>query len=404
MRSSVMIQSKCTQVTVVILLMVWSHFAYTAHDKKAWTILVYIAAANDLNPFADMNVAEMMKVGSNSNVNILVYQTIHRKGQQKETRRLYINKGSVTQIGPTTQEDSGDINTFMKALAWAAEYPSDGIVVNMWDHGSGGLNRRNNGFVRGICYDFDTRHYFTDRDVRKALTWARDTFRAGKKFDIITCDACLMGGVEFAYTIADCADYFVASEEVILAYGYDYETLLQPVAHGPISARELACWFVESYGRAYAGVNFYTLSALDTQYLPSLADNINAVAQVLQNGMKGVQKARIQDFIYQSVGQATHFHDDVYVDLGTVYNNLKDNATQMGLTPSDVKLLLQHIKEGQSILSELVIEQATSLSYKNVSGISIYFPQDRIDKSYYNLYWTQYNRAWLEMLQMYMTG
>ena len=83
-----------------------------------------------------------MSMGSNERINVLVYLSTHYAGHNKETKKLYVNKGSVTQYGPATARDSGSVETFKSALSWACtEFPSDHIAVVCWDHGSGPLNR-----------------------------------------------------------------------------------------------------------------------------------------------------------------------------------------------------------------------------------------------------------------------
>ena len=105
-------------------------FMTDAAIQKPWTFLVYMAAANDLNPFAPLDLQEMMQAGSNANVNIIVYLTYQEDGKPKVTRKLYIEKGSMTQIGDSMVRDSGDVATFQEALQWACtDYPSDHIAV-----------------------------------------------------------------------------------------------------------------------------------------------------------------------------------------------------------------------------------------------------------------------------------
>src|SRR5690242_4728448 len=128
------------------LLLMSLFFGIFASDSiqptKPWTVLVYMAAANDLNPYASLDLQEMMKVGSNDNVNILVYLTLHQDGQEKITQQLYVNNGSMTPVAPDSVRDSGSVETLKDALEWAfVNYPSDHTAVIFWDHGSGDLNR-----------------------------------------------------------------------------------------------------------------------------------------------------------------------------------------------------------------------------------------------------------------------
>ena len=55
-----------------------------------WTVMVYMAADNNLDRAALKDIAEMAKVGSNEKVNILVQ--LDREADQK-TRRFFITRG-----------------------------------------------------------------------------------------------------------------------------------------------------------------------------------------------------------------------------------------------------------------------------------------------------------------------
>jgi hypothetical protein len=113
-----------------------------AIPKKPITFLVYMAADNNLNAYVQGDLQEMMQVGSNANMNVLVYLNTKMPGQKKVTRKLVINNGSYRQDGPDEARDSGSDATLVNACAWAHNsYPSDMFVLVLWDHGSGSLNR-----------------------------------------------------------------------------------------------------------------------------------------------------------------------------------------------------------------------------------------------------------------------
>ena len=101
-----------------VLILSFIVFSLDAAVKKPWTFLVYLAGANDLNYYSDLDLDEMMKIGSGPNVNIIVYLT-QGYNEPKSTERLYISKNSITQIGETTAEDSGSVDTLKRALSWA---------------------------------------------------------------------------------------------------------------------------------------------------------------------------------------------------------------------------------------------------------------------------------------------
>jgi len=374
--------------------------------KKPWTFLVYLAAANDLNQFASLDLQEMMKVGSNENVNIIVYLTLHEDGQPKVTKKLYIQKGSMVQVGDTMVRDSGDVITLEEALQWACvDYPSDHMAVVLWNHGSGPLNRYQKMLPsRGVCYDFDTDHYLTDRDCLQAFSWARDHLRGGRKFDIIAFDACLLASLEMAYTLASCADYMVASEETIPGDGYQYAYVLNQFTTTNVDPLSFAKLMVSAYNQEYIGTPDYTLSATDLNALNPLVDNCNAVAQILMSQLKGNSKAAVQATIKKCVSTSNclSFDQGVYIDLCQFYKNLLKNIDGLKLSKSLVSQFKQVLNNGIKLFTTVIKANVTSANYRQAGGLSIYFSRYSIDPSYYGLYWTEKNPNWLNFLEAFL--
>jgi hypothetical protein len=381
--------------------------ALEAVTKKPWTFLVYMAAANDLNPFAPLDLKEMMQAGSNANINVIVYETLQEDGKPKQTKKLYVNKGSVTQIGDTMVRDSGDVATLMEALQWAqVDYPSDHIAVVVWDHGSGPLNRSKKVLsCKGVCYDFDTGHYLTDRDCLHAFSWARDTLRGGKKYDIIAFDACLLASLEMAYTLSSCADYMVASEETIPGNGYQYAYILNPCATKIFTPLAFAQLMVSTYNQEYVGTVDYTLSATDLNACSSLVDNCNAVAQILTSQLKGKNHLAVKSTLKKCIATSScpSFDQGIYIDMCQFYRNMLKNIALLKLSQTIAAQFRVLINNGIQLFSKIIKANVMSRNYKQVGGLSIYFARYSLDPSYYGLYWTEKNPNWLNFLEAYLT-
>ena len=378
---------------------------HASQAEKSWTFLVYMAAANDLNEFAPLDLQEMMKVGSNDNVNVVVYLTLQEDGQPKVTRKLYINQGSMTQIDDDMVRDSGDVATLEEALQWACtNYPSDHFAVVLWDHGSGPLNR-SQFLSKGVCYDYDTGNYLTDRDCLQAFSWARDTLRGGKKLDIIAFDACLLASLEMAYTLSSCADYMVASEETIPGDGYQYAYLLNPFISGTIDSLSFAKQMVSAYKQEYTGTMNYTLSATDLNTVSSLVDNANAIAQILTMQLKGKNKVTVKSTIKKCVSTVNclSFDQGTYIDLCQFYKNLLNNISGLKLSTAAAAQCKQLLNTGISLFSSIIKANVKSINYSQANGLSMYFARNAIDSSYPNLYWTQNNPQWLNFLTAYLS-
>lgn len=388
------------------LLLVFSlGFVSCSLAEKPWTFLVYLAAANNLNEYAGRDLAEMMKIGSNDNVNILVYLTIQKEGEEKVTRRLFVNEGSLEQIGPDMQRDSGDPNTLMEALHWAiTDYPSEHIAVVLWNHGSGALNRSKMPLsLRAICYDDDTNNVLTDNDCLSAFLWARDELRGGNNFDIIACDACLMAEIEVAYTFAPCADYFVASQELIPGDGYEYARLLKPVAERSLDPDRFACHMVDAYGDEYESYRKFTLSALDLHELDPLVEKVNAISHLLIEALQGSSDQEVRDIIYECADKQNlpAFDDGIYIDLYRFYKNLRRSASKMELEEKDYQDLRDELKQAGRLVKKCVIANTRSRRYRKARGLSIYFPNrlQGIESTYPGLYWSQ-NTDWFSFISV----
>ena len=64
----------------------------TREPFKKLTFLCYIAADNDLAPFADRNLEQMATVGTNENINIIVHLDIRKKGDSSLRGKTKITK------------------------------------------------------------------------------------------------------------------------------------------------------------------------------------------------------------------------------------------------------------------------------------------------------------------------
>jgi len=392
------------------LLLISLFFGVCASDaiqpQKPWTVLVYMAAANDLNPYALLDLQEMMRVGSNDNVNILVYLTLQQDGEEKVTKQLYINKGSMTQVGPDMIRDSGSVETLKEALEWAfVRYPSDHKAIIFWDHGSGDLNRFKKQLShRGVCYDYDTGNYLTDKDCIDALNWARVTFFKLKRFDIIAFDACLMASLAMAYTLSFNANYMVASQETIPGDGYQYAYLLSPFTKGTLDPLAFAKNMVSAYKQEYTGTLDYTLSATDLREVQSLVYNSNAISDVLTTQLKGKDKTIVKSTIKKCVSSLNclSFDDGNYIDLCQFYKNLLKNISGLKLSSAMATQFKNTLNTAINLFPTVVKANVKSINYSQANGLSMYFGRYAIEPSYYNLIWTKENPQWLNFLQAYL--
>lgn len=408
-------------------------------ESKSWTILIYIAGDNDLYKFAIRNIEQLKQLGSNEKLNIVVHFDFHQEGKSKETRRFYILKNKLLQIGSLKAMDSGSDNTLINAAEWAIkDFPSEHFGIVLWNHGSGDLNPakirhlinpselfkynpenklieldRSISFMdflnlklidRGICFDDSTGNYLDDEKLTKALTEITNIL--GKKIDIIMMDACLMAGIGTASILCPYVDFMTASEEVVLGPGYNYTAMLKPLTHYYISPMSFSKHIVDAFYMTYAPVTQdYTESALNLVHVEKLIENINdfcnkSIYFMSIDASKIIKKTLL---LCGSKDLCTHFDEPSYIDLKHFYNNVLSYTSRIKFKDArgndffdEISLI---IKNGIEIIEKLIFHSVSGRNYLRASGLSIYFPQGpNIHSSFANTVFGK-KSLWLKLLQ-----
>lgn len=394
--------------SIGLLALIFITFSAEAlNARRPWLFFVYIAGDNNLWPEADKNINQMVKASKTTNAYIVVHLNIKRDGQKKQSQLLLIQDGAILQQGVTTVEDSGDYKTLIKALSAAVTaYPSDYILVDLWNHGSGSLNR-NMMEQRGVCYDDTTGHFMTDLDYKQALDVIVHQYRGGKKLDIVTFDACLMADIEVGFTLQPYAHYLVSSQQTVPGAGYNYTTVLNALASSVPTPASFAKSIVQAFDSYYkASGQTYTLSAIDLAKLTTVINATNSLATLLAGLLKN-DKSKALTHMITSAATSTNMpklDESTYLDLYTLCSNLYVQATRAGLAKTDADKLKTATRNCMSAIAQAVFANVRSSDLANAKGLSIYFADTHygMEPSYPDLYWSEINPAWLNFLNSYL--
>lgn len=417
--------------------------------KQKRTIMIYMAADNDLRPFAARNIQQMANVGSNENITIAVHLDIRISGNKKITRRYLIEKDQVLHIDPynplTQQMDSGNPATLISFCEWAIKsYPADEYDLILWNHGTGILEPphgkiinpmdlfvfnpsthrleldRSIGFMdaisnlnpqqRGVCWDDTTGNYLSNRKMEAALQTICQKFLDGKKFGIIGFDACLMSMIEVSSFIKKYAQVMVGSEEVELGMGWKYDEVLFPFIKDKLDTFSFARHIVTAYEKTYQSITSdYTLSAIDLNSIALLETNIDQISKLLLEGLEK-QKNVFASLIKDSKNRllCTHFDEPTYIDLHHFYRNLLNNLKKTATNNTSISSAIRNnlsmkLEEGLQLIEQLVIAHTAGRNLKNSHGIAIYFPERNIHSSYQEAVFLASN-SWGSLLSRYIFG
>ncbi|MDW8104363.1 MAG: clostripain-related cysteine peptidase [Armatimonadota bacterium] len=366
---------------------------------REWTILVFMNAANNLEPDSVDDMNEMEQLGSTPDVNIVVqWKRIagydSSNGDWRTTRRYYVTKdndpntvNSSMLVDMGTGVDMGSPNTLRDFLQWGVRsFPARRYVVVLWNHGSGWRAYRDrwNLLTRGVSFDDSTGNYIRIWELPTALS-------VGVKWDIIAFDASLMQMLEVAYEIRHLGDYIVGSEESPPAPGYPYHRILAPVVSNPnIATRDFAVQIVMQTLNHYNPDNTdnITQSALDASQIENVARRVDALAITL------LQVASEQG----AAVRAARENAQAYAEY--TYKDLWDYTEQLRARMPSSPQLTEAIDGVQNALSQAVIAEGHSNRRVNRShGLSIYVPTPSGYETRYGLLAFARATHWDEWLQ-----
>ncbi len=244
-----------------------------------WTILIYMAADNDLESFALADLNEMEYVGSSDAVNVVVqidraaqYDT--SAGNWTDTRRFLITQDrQITNLASEPvqiigETNTGDPTTLANFLTWGIiTYPARHYALVIWDHG---------GSWQGVAWDVASDNDDLQLSELRAALEQATTQTGLDQLDLIGFDACLMGAFEVYQSIAPYAKYGVASAELVPGDGWDYLGLLQALNANPTMAGdELGRVIVDAFMAYYTDIvsdySVYNLAVVDYKALTGLS-------------------------------------------------------------------------------------------------------------------------------------
>lgn len=419
-----------------------------AATTSEWTMLVYVQANNNLSGFAMKNFSDMATIGSTSTLNTLVqwYQPNHHGiwRYRVERGRMVLDECLQTESDGTTTKDLVD------AMQWAtSKYAASKYALILWNHGIGILDPvwgkmqpwqvhqprlsfseeviRDNPRIqidglttgimhdthqsynhythndhtrtstnnlldyivtdtRGILFNEHSRTYMDNQSLSSALQEIKAKALGGKKLSILGMDACLMAMAEVGYLASDYVEVLVASQEVELAQGWDYQSLVALLALKNQDPVNIARGIVTTYEKTYKEkIPFYTQSAINLEGMVPLRVCLDAMI-TYYNNCRNIDHATMQEALKKARRTCLQFSSASYVDLHTFltdFHRITGELQCPGLTQTTaLQNLRTALLASSQLVEQYVIASTAGKGLARARGLSIYFPQGRIDESY----------------------
>jgi hypothetical protein len=256
--------------------------------QRQWTVMVYLDADNDLEPFAlrDLNEMESGLPGSGVEVVVLIDRAKgYDEGFENWTdARIYRLRGDhdAETIASELLASPGELNMGDPATlagfvgASMRRFPAKQYALVLWDHGGGWLHLAIDHDAPGSAEGHDG---LSVPELGQAL---RQALSAGpvERLDLVGFDMCLMAQLETAYEVAPLADVMVASQAVEPGEGWPYDRILPAFGKGTLGSRRLAAQIVDAYRAFYESRQEHvaTQSAIDLSAVSDVVKALDGIA------------------------------------------------------------------------------------------------------------------------------
>ncbi len=239
---------------------------------------------------------------------------------------------------------------------------------------------------RGILFNEQSKTYMNNQSLTSALSEIKTSVLNNKKLDILGMDACLMAMLEVGYQARNYANYMVASQEVELAYGWNYLSFVQGISRERMSSRDVIDLIVSSYQSLYKDkIQFYTQSAFDLSVIDQVKRSVDDVVQSMV-GCQRIDKNSLVESIRTARRNCLQFSASSYVDLHSFLSELQRSVATLFDKKfpgnSSVLLLKNNLTEAMKSVERSVISSTSGTYLSRAKGMSIYFPTSYMDASY----------------------
>lgn len=255
------------------------------------TVLVYIAAENSLSSYAFGNIQSMI-TGAKSehlqNGNLLVYLD-SRRGAPQLIQIAKNELGEYDQIVLKEYEEQNSASVevmrgVINEVLGDDRFEADSYGLILWSHGTAWLPQDYKNMLRSFGQDGE--NWMEINELAKALP--------DNRFDFILFDACYMASIEVAYALRNKADYIIASPTEILAGGFPYQTMLEPMFRKEADLVAICEQFYNYYDNRSGMERSASISLVQTDKLEGLASAARQILQGKGEGIEGLNLSEVQ--------------------------------------------------------------------------------------------------------------
>jgi len=328
--------------------------SYGNETIKEWTLMVYLAADNNLNNASYKDLEEMAAAGASENVNVVILDDHEFSGN---SYYKVLEENSINTVMELGEVNMGDPNTLRDFVEWTTtNYPAQKYGIILWNHGGGFKELK----FKDICWD--------ETDSGDALTVPEivEVGLENQYMDLIGFDACLMNQLEVAYGLKNSGGIMLGSEETIPEDGWPYKEILTYINNNPtVDARTLSEAIIDFYIESYASEQDITLSSIDLSKIDLVGQRVNTLANQLIDILP-----EDWDMVNEAVDDTQSYTDYTYKDL---YHFTYLLDSYLSSDYPDISLATQELRDAldSAVIKSMYIGEYVDKSY----GLTIWLPE-----------------------------
>lgn len=309
-------------------------------SAETWTVLVYMAADNNLSQQGILDINSMEIPVQPEGLNLIVQADF--PGGAKRYRIQQDSSPTVTSpvIGNMGEIDSGDYNTLNSFINWGfGAYPGDRKMLVIWSHGNSWYKGND---TKWICPDDGSENLISVYNGELAMALANIPH-----LDILLFDACSMQSIEVLTEVYQTADYVIGSADLVPVNGFPYETII-PLFSSDIDiiVNQIPLLYVESYlpwGDINTGGQYWTTTcstiataaisafvnefrAFTSIYL-TYGGNLLSIRQQCYSMNDGMADVDMRDFLTRASGAESGGIRTKAAELRVMWDNMVVSST-----------------------------------------------------------------------------
>lgn len=316
--------------------------------EREWTIMLYMAADNNLESDAITDFNELENADFDDSVTVLVlldraenYDATN--GDWTDTRLFRLrhddqkNKATIVStqldcdelgltVADTTELDMANQRTLAGFMEFSRRaYPANNYALLIWGHGTGWRNCDDDlpceSIFRAFAVDNASDSYMTISRLGASIREGMED----DKLSIIAFDTCFGVCLECAYELSDCASYMLGTPALEPESGWNYTAFLNQLMESGKTEMDFISAASENFAELYKNYAYAAFSCIELSKIPAVVEEFSSYAGGLAETISSedVRDVVFEIFTDKAVSYcSTSYPTDFSVDFADVVSHL----------------------------------------------------------------------------------